>query len=245
MPTRRSRSQMPVAVAALAAALSSAPAPRAAAVEYTHMEPVWIDATGPDGTMSHTVPALLNVPPAWMVADAAVAVLSDGPWSGLARERMVGALLGEGAAVLELDVNTARGFSPENTKMGPPPTAGELLADVRGAADALRRDVGAGLVVVLGRGAAGEAAVLAADRERAAGPGLVDPAIAVAASLGPGPAQFARGGAATGRGWPVRARLLCGILAAEALGSEPDAEANCREALIGPGEAFAVRAAKP
>lgn len=238
MPTRPR--SFPLA-AALTAALACPAAAGAGATEYTRMEPVWIDAVSPDGTAGHTIPALLNVPPAWMVGDAAVVVLSDGPWPGLARERMVAALLGEGAAVLELDVTTARGFSPENATMGPPATAEELLPDVRGVADTLRRDAGAGLVVAVGHGAGGDAAVLAADLERAARPPAAGPAIAAAASLGPGPGQFALGGAATGQGWQTRARLLCGVLAAEALPFEPDAEANCRQALIGQGEAFAVR----
>ncbi|GAA0590550.1 hypothetical protein GCM10009416_31310 [Craurococcus roseus] len=162
MPTR----PCPFApTAALAAVLACPAAVGAVAIEYTRVEPVWIDVASPAGTVGHTIPALQNVQPTWMVGDAAVVVLSDGPWPGLARERLVAAL---------------------------------------------------------GHGAGGEAA-----------------------SLGPGPARFALGGASAGRGWPIRARLLCGVLAAEALPFEPDAEANCQRALVGPDEAYAVRAAKP
>jgi hypothetical protein len=232
----------PTRIAAALAALAC-PAASAFATEHTRLEPIWIETVKPDGAVGHTIPALLNMPTAWMVGDAAVVVLSDGPWPGLGRERLVAGLLGEGAAVLELDVTTSRGFSPENAKMGPPATPEELLPDVRGAADTLRRDAGAGLVVALGHGAGGDAAVLAAGLERTARPGAGS-AIA-AASLGPGPAQFALGGAETGRGWPTRARLLCGVLATQALPFELGAEANCRQALAGPGEAHAVRTQKP
>jgi alpha-beta hydrolase superfamily lysophospholipase len=236
MPTRP---RSPAPMAALAAVLAC-PASPALGIEPARMEQLWIDTVAPDGTPSHTVPALLNVPPVWMPGDAAVVVLSDGPWPGPARERLVAALLGEGAAVLELDAATARGFSPENAVVGAPATAEELLPDLRGAVDALRRDAGAGLVVALGQGAGGEAAVLAAERERSA-PAEWTGAIAAAAFLGPGPARFALGGATPGRGWPVRAALLCEVLAIQAVPSQPDAEAECRHALSGQGDAYAAR----
>lgn len=239
------RARSPAFAAALAAAglvLTAAPAP---GTEHTRLEPVWIDALGSDGTAGHTMPALLSVPPAWTVGDAAVVVLSEGPWPGLARERTVAALLSEGAAVLELDVTAARGFSPDNARTGPPATAEELLPDLRGATEALRRDAGAGLVVALGHGAGGDAAVLAAEIERAAVPPGAAPGLVAAASLGPGPARFALGGAPPGRGWRVRAELLCGVLATEALPLERGAEGECRRALAGQGEAYTVRTAKP
>ncbi len=229
------------AVAALAAALACA-AP-ALAQEHARMEPIWIETAaslGKEGSL--TVPALLNLPPGWTVGDAAVLVLSDAPWPGSARENLASALLDEGAAVLELDSNAARGFGPENPRAGPEPTAAELALDVRAAAEALRRDTGAGLVVALGHGAAGDAAVLAASVERRAahpdGAGLV-----AAASLGPGPARFALGGAAPGRGWPVRAQRLCRVLAAVvAAPAGARTEAECRRALADPGEPYAVAA---
>jgi len=241
MPMRHRRLSAPVA--ALAAALAW-PASPVLGTEHTRMEPVWIDTVAPDGAAGHTIPALLNLPSAWMVGDAAVLILSDGPWPGLARERLVARLLGEGAAVLELDVTAARGFGPENAKVGPPATADELLPDVRGAVETLRRDAGAGLVVALGHGAGGDAAVLEAEAERASQPGGAG-GIAAAASLGPGPAHFALGGAETGRGWPFRAGLLCEMLATEALPFEPGAGAECRRALVGPGEAYARRVGMP
>ncbi len=149
-----------------------------------------------------------------MVGDAAVVVLSDGPWPGQAREQFVAALLDEEAAVLELDVNSALRLASEGTRAGrlPPPTAADLVPHVRGAAEALRKDAGAGLVAAVGYGVGGEAAVLAASLERSmppvGGPGLV-----AAASLGPEPARFAL------------------------VASQPRAEAECVRALAGPAEA--------
>ena len=72
MPTRPS----PFALAAALASFLACPAAASAVgTDYTSMESVWVDAVSPDGTTGHTIPALLNVPPAWMVGDAAVVVL--------------------------------------------------------------------------------------------------------------------------------------------------------------------------
>ena len=236
MPIRPRRSPAFAAAAAFALLTPSAPA---FAQEHTRTEPVWIEDVGPDGEESRTVPALLNLPPGWMIGDAAALVLSDAPWPGLAREKLVSALLDEGAAVLEFDANAARGFGPENPRVGPEPTAAELALDVRAAVETLRRHTGAGLVVALGHGVGGDAAVLAASLERTAalpdGAGLV-----AAASLGPGPAGFALGGAAPGGGWPIRAERLCNVLAAVAPASGARSEAECRRALAGPAETYAA-----
>ena len=138
----------PASTAAALAAALACPAAHASATEHARLEPLWIDAAAPGGgAAGRTVPALLNVPPAWMVGDAAVLVLSDGPWPGLARERLVAGLLGEAAAVLELDVAAARGSSPGEEATGPQATTAGLLPDVRAAVATLRRDAGAGLVV--------------------------------------------------------------------------------------------------
>lgn len=231
----------PAFVALLAALACSAPAP---ATEHTRIEPVWIETVAPDGEEIHTVPALLNLPPGWMVGDAAALVLSDGPWPELARERLVSALLEEGAAVLEFDVTAARDAGRDDARVGPEPTAAELALDVRAAAEVLRRDTGAGLVVALGHGTGGTAAVLAASLERT-GADAGGARLAAAASLGPEPPRFSLGSAAPGRGWPVRAELLCGVLAAVAVASEAPAHAECRRALLGPGEAQAMRLAGP
>ncbi len=135
-------------------------------------------------------------------------------------------------------------------RAGPPPTAAELASDLRGAVETLQRDASAGLVVALGRGAGGDAAVLAAAAARAV-PG--SDGLAAGASLGPGPAAFMLGGVPSGgemgmgvhRGWPVRAERLCRVLATTAVPQEARAEAECRRALVQPGGARPVRVAGP
>jgi hypothetical protein len=241
MPTRFRRSALAFLAAALAAFTCSPPA---SATEHARMEPVWIEAVGPDGEKGLTLAALLNLPPGWMFGDAAVLVLSDGPWPDLARERLIGALLGQSAAVLELDVKKARQAGSDKSPAGPAPTVEELSLDVRAAVDVLRRDTGAGLVVALGHGAGGEAVLLAASREGAKGVDRERAGLAAAASLGPEPARFSLGGAEPGRGWAVRAEILCGVLAGVAPPAEAvPAGADCRRALVAPGAAFAGRTA--
>lgn len=242
------RSRLPALAALLLAFASSAPT--ASAYEHTRIEAMWFQPAGPSGVASPAppVPALLSVPPGWLAGDAAAVVLSDGPWPGLVRERLIAALLEEGAAVLELDTDAARGFSPENARAEPPPAAEELAADLRGAVDGLQRDAAAGLVVAIGRGNGGEAATLAANeaRQRPGGDGL-----AAGAFLGPGPAEFALGGVPSEgpmgvhRGWPVRAARLCAVLARAAPGQERRAEADCWRALLNGGDSGALRVAGP
>lgn len=245
MPTRPRRSPTVLAAAMVAtlAALACSAMP-AAAKDHTRAEPIWIDTADPDGA-DRTLPALLNMPPGWMLGDAAVVVLSDGQWPGQARERLVAALLEEEAAVLEFDVNTAWRLGPQSARAGrlPPPTPAELVSDVRGAAQALRKDAGAGIVVAVGHGVGGDAAMLAASLERLAAP-VDGTGLVAAASLGPGPARFALGKADPGRGWPVRAEILCGVLAT-VVPAQARAEADCRRALTGPTEAYAARGAQP
>ena len=237
------------AVAALAAILACSPTAPAQASEDARMEPVWIRTAAPNGQPSQAAVALLSLPLGWTTGDAAALVLSEGPWPHEARETLVVALLAQQAAVLEFDLTVAGSLGAEAPRTGPAPIVAELALDVSAAAQMLRRDTGAGLVVALGHGAAGEAAMLAASLEqkamRADDAGLV----AAAASLGPGPARFVLGGAEPGRGWPVRAELLCGILAAATAAATPPArtraEAECRRALIGPDHTSFVRLAAP
>jgi hypothetical protein len=237
MPIRSSRRRCSPTLRVIAASAAAALAGRAvpaAALEHTRLEPVWIETTAPDGEGRHLAAALLNLPPGWMVGDAVAVVLSDGPWSLLARGTLVAALLEERAAVLELDPVATRDSGPE-------PTAAERALDLRGAVAVLRREIGVGLVVALGNGVGGDAVMLAATLDRPAthsdGAGM----LAAAASLGPGPARFARGGAEPGRGWSIRAERLCSVLAAAvAAPAEPRAEeAECRRALVTSGDAHA------
>ncbi len=244
---RRRSSPALVAIAAATLACSAVPAP---ASEKTSVEPVRFALASAGGGAGHAVPALLDVPPGWMPGDAAVVVVSDKSWSGPARGRLVAALLDEGAAVLELDPDAARGSGPaENARPGPPPSVSELAVGLGGLVGTLKQDVAAGLVVVLGHGAGGDAALLAAAAARAESGGDRP---AAGASLGPGPAAFALGGVPSGgemgthRGWPVRAARLCGVLAAAV--TPPDAhaaEGECRRALVEPREGRGVRVAGP
>jgi hypothetical protein len=238
MPVRfRPQAPALAVIAALAAALLAWAAP-AAPPQYSRVEPLWIDTSNPDGEEGHTVTALLNLPSGWMFGDAAALVVSDAPWPELVRERLVSALLDERAAVLEIDA-----IDFQNT--GDRPRPEELAPLVRAAVETLRRDTGAALVVALSHGAGGAAVVRAALLDRTAtrpdGEGL----LAAAASLGPGPARFALGGAEPGRGWPIRVEHLCGVLAAVAVASEPGFRAECLRALLGPSEAYAGRLVVP
>ena len=69
-----------------------------------------------------------------MVGDAAAILLFDGPWPTPARDRLMASLLGEGAAVFEMDPDSARGLSPENASVAPSPTAATSAAASSGAA---------------------------------------------------------------------------------------------------------------
>jgi len=243
----RNRSRLPTPAAFLLAFAAAVPTP-APAQEQTRTEPLYVQPAGQGGTAGIPTPGLLHLPPGWTVGDAAAVVLSDGPWPALARERLTAGLLGEGAAVLEMDADAARGVSPDNDVVAPPPKAAELVPDVRGAVDALQRDAGAGLVVALGHGVGGAAALLAAAaaRLRPGGDGL-----AAGVYLGPGPAAFALGGVPSEgpmgvhRGWPTRAARLCDVLAGTATGFERRAETDCREALLDRARTGAVRVAGP
>jgi len=213
------RSSCSAAMAALFGVALAGTAARAA--DDISVEPLWIAAADPTGAGFRTLPALLNLPLGWGIGDAAVLVVQDGPWLDALNQRLSAGLLDEGAAVLELDVNTARGFSPENAHNAPPLTADDLLPDVHAAVLALQRDVGAGLVVAVGRGSGGDAAVRAARPDDGDLPSEASGGLAAAASLGPGPPRFVLGPAATGRGWPVRADLLCRVLStATAFGAD-------------------------
>lgn len=241
------RFRLPTLAALLLAGATGAP--NASAFDGIRMEPMWLPSGAQGGAAgAPPIPALLSVPPGWLAGDAAAVILSDGPWPGLVRDRLISALLEEGAAVLELDTDAARGFSPENARMEPLPGAAELAADLRGAVDGLQRDAAAGLVVAIGRGSGGDAAVLAADdaRQRPSGDGL-----AAGAHLGPGPAAFALGGVplegsmGVHRGWPARATRLCGVLGRATVDQERRAEADCRRALLGGEDAGTLRVAGP
>lgn len=219
-------------------------APAVAAQEHTRIEPLWLEPAHPEdamGPVGYTVPALLNIRPDWVTGDAAAIVLSDGPWAEPVRDRLVAALLEAGAAVLELDVNTARGFAPDNGATGPAPSGRDLLPDVFAALQSLRRDAGAGLVVAIGQGAGGEAALLAAPEAVAARHlGAAGPRLAAAAALKPGAARFAAGPPpSANEGWPVRAGPLCDVLRAVTIAPRNGFVRQCVSTFLGLGAAGA------
>jgi hypothetical protein len=207
----------PIATA-LAASLSLAVAMpgQAGPLDDARVEPLWLS--------TRSTLALLTVPQGWALGDAA-AVVVDG--QGVEeRRRAVVALVGEGAAVLTLD---------SHPTSSPTADAGEMVPELLGALQALRRDAGAGLVVALGHGAGGEAALMAAREEMAAPQlGRGGPRFAAAASLGPGWPAFAAGASPPAyEAWSTRAPLLCAALGSALEPSAPRARQDCIAALLG------------
>lgn len=185
----------------LAAALAIAATP-AAAFEGTRFDLLWIEPNDP--AAMRAIPALLNLPAAWQLGDAAAVLLVEPPGAFELRDHLLSALLDRGAAVLELDASTARGFSADADRNPPPPDAESLLTDLDLGLRELRR-YGAGVVVAIGHGLGGEAVLLAAER----GLGFV-----AHAALGPGEPAFIAGPAPPPvEGWVLRAPLLCEALA--------------------------------
>lgn len=114
-----------------AAPLDAAEPPR---VETLRIEPA---AAAPNDGAPAPYDGLLATPPGWSVRAPAVVMLWEEPGAEALRQRIVDALLDEGAAVLELDPHAARGVSPDNAAAPPPPTARELLPDLFAALAAL------------------------------------------------------------------------------------------------------------
>ncbi|WP_270939153.1 hypothetical protein, partial [Falsiroseomonas oryzae] len=112
---------------ALPLALPLAATP-AAAFEHTRFEALWVEPVRPDAL--RPLPALLNLPAAWRPGDAAAVLLFDPPGAPGLRDALLGALLDRGAAVLELDANTAQGFSADSDHDPPPPTVESLTTDL-------------------------------------------------------------------------------------------------------------------
>jgi hypothetical protein len=235
--------------ATLAATLLLGLAAPAAALEHTRFEPLWIDpafAPGEPPAVPYDVPALLNLPPGWMLGDAAAVIIADPPPAQPWPDRLTAALLAAGAAVLELDVFAARGLAPDSDG-NPALATRDLLADAFGTLLALRREAGAGVVVLLGTGIGGEAALLAGEEAVAARHvGPAGPRFAAVAGLGPGRPGFAAGVVPPAReAWGQRAPLLCALLAravahaalpltgdATAPWSEAMLDEECRAALL-------------
>jgi hypothetical protein len=201
-------------------ALLAAPA----AAQVTRFDLLWVP-TSRDGALP--VPTLINLPPLWQNGDAAVVLLFDPPASLERRHAMVEALLAEGAAVVELDPNTAQGFSPESDANPPPPTPASLREDLDAALWVLVQGWTYGLLVAVGHGQ-GVEVVLEAARE---------PGSWLAAAVGltaRGPVFQAGTPPPVAEGWPLRAPRLCrAVVRAEQAGDA--AERACIAALLGSG----------
>lgn len=161
------------------------------------------------------VVGLLSTPAHWDSGDAAVVLVGTRFPAPPLQQRLVEALLAEGAAVLELDTDAARGASVDSGVMPAPTQARSLLPDLFGALAALRRESGAGIAVVIGLEEAGEAALLATAAEateRRLPAGMRGFAAGIA--LGPGEARFVAGARLPpAERWEARAPLFCEALA--------------------------------
>lgn len=191
--------------------------PSARAIELPQEHPLWVaPVLDGAGERREAVPALLTLPPGWSVGDAAVVILARRTAADPGPARLRAALLAEGAAVLELD--------PRRIPTAP----GAALAWLRGALHALRRTQGAGLLVAVGFGDAGGTALQAAreagEDGSAAGAALGGDKMGVAAGGRPPPDE----------GWPVRAPMLCAMLAAvlDRVADAAEAERDCIDTLI-------------
>ena len=202
---------------ALGTALAG-PAP----AQYAAIDLVWAAPLAEPGAPRPCVRMLvLTAPRDWADGDAAVLVLAP---EGMARQAraLAEVLVAQQAAVLDY----ASGFGGcEVAATVAPDPVGEALGGL-----VALKEAGAGLVVAIGLGPAGAAALAAAREEAAArflGPG--GPRfVAAMALMGAGPAAFRLGQApVAGDRWPERAPLLCAAVAAP---EGPAALAACRAA---------------
>jgi pimeloyl-ACP methyl ester carboxylesterase len=231
----RRRAALP-ALAALAVVLARP----SAAFEHTRFQPVVVASE--EAAESLRVPATLNIPAGWQPGHGAAVLLFDPPAAPALRDSLLVALLDSGAAVLELDANTAHGFSTEADRDPPPPTAEGLVRDLAGALTFLREDAQAGVVVAIGHGLGGDAVMLAAATRGEKG------GLAAHVSLGPGAPRFATGGPVpAAEGWPHRVPMLCESLAwaAEAVPTPVDPHRAATDRLAETARACAAALAPP
>lgn len=205
--------------------------------EYTRFEPLFIAPAWQEALERepHNVPALLNVPAGWSSGDAAAIVLFTHPGENGMRDRLVGWLLDQGAAVLELDSLSVRHSSTNGASPPLQPTPEGLLPDLFGALRALRQELGAEVVVAIGHGAGGAAAVLAAREQTAAAHlGVGGPRFTALVSLGPERAIFSAGSLPElAERWFERAAMLCAVsaFAVTPRGPSDATENECHTAL--------------
>ncbi len=167
-----------LAAALLGAVVAAGPA--RAEDGFASFELVWsTPAAAPEEARGCARLLLLNIPEGWQSGDAAAVVMApDGGGFDIARP-LVGALLAQQTAVMELPTGRGGGVGPCAA------VPADAVAQFLGALSALRAETGAGVVVAIGLGDAGPAA-LAAAREAVAARllGAGGPRFAFAAALG-------------------------------------------------------------
>lgn len=115
-----------------------------------------------------------------------------------------------------------------------PPTPAALVADLEAGLDALRLEQGAGLVVTVGFGLGGEAALLAAAQARRVGRDTADgePGFSAGVALDGAGARFAAGAPPPAHeGFARRAARLCAMLAQGGAAGAVE-RADCLAALV-------------
>lgn len=188
----------------------------AAATEYTVFGSVWLQPRAADPAAPKAVPALLSMPPGWAAGDAAAVVISDPAHPGGPRDLLVARLLGDGAAVLELDVFSPRGFSADSGANPAMPSDAALVPDLLAALAELRRTHAAGIVIAVGFGAGGGAAL---DAARTVAAGGFAAGIDMGADGQPAAIRYAAGPAPPpSEAWGMRVAALCDVLGAPGRG---------------------------
>lgn len=185
-------------------------------IEIDLMEPIWVTPVNAGSHECHApVPGLLTLPPYWTAKDAAAIMISSSGNQQPMQERLLRAMLTDGAAVLEIELQHCGqpDIAHIATTLGPGPV--DPLPTLFGAILTLRRDLGAGIVVAIGIGEDGNSILNAGGASGAnRWPEQPGSGLAALVALGPGPPLFMLGSApAVGEHWPSRAMALCTLLA--------------------------------
>jgi hypothetical protein len=212
-------------VAALAMRVAAAVAQVPTAMPFALFDLVWVTPAAQVTQPPCSRLLLLELPLDWTLGDAAAVLLTGSPAEERTARPIARALLAEQAGVLHYPSGPAEGCTNRDV---------DQVAEVLGALRTLRMEVGAGVVVAIGLGDAGAAAL---DAVRAAVAsrhlGAADPRLAAGAARDAMGAWSFRAGATPPppeEHWHERAPYLCAALA-RAVGM-PD-EAACVAALRG------------
>jgi hypothetical protein len=202
----------PFAAAVIGAMLATG---NAAASEYTRFEPLPYALPSPTtATGQCNRLALMNLPPGWRRGDAAVVLLTEAALRDPLRNDLVAALLHAGASVVEAVSGPGAACGPGDAEETPAAaTEAEPLDVLFAVLEAVRR-AGAGLVIAVGYGPGGEAALEAVQGNVAArrSPETA-PRFAAAASLGLARPAFAIGAPMPPEeAAPIRLPLFCAAI---------------------------------